>query len=114
MFQKKVRTDDEVRVHAVLIDLDRVKPVDGSPFCPCGSVMYKRKPGWSNRQLDWKQFGLMLDFILDDSIVDYHDLYYQVAFILSGGSKDKFISNLIASHHYYFYSLGDHLFHFCR
>ncbi len=53
----------------VLIDLDRSSIATDLFEYKCyfgKSVMYKADDGWTNSQLDWNQFGLLLYSLVND------------------------------------------------
>ena len=36
--------------------------------------MYKGNEGWLRENLDWKQLGLMINWLISDDCYDYHQL----------------------------------------
>ena len=65
--------------HAILIDLDRCSPVTEPAYSQetyyPSSTMYKScDEEWKVDQLDWLQFSLMVKFVQDRSITDYHSM----------------------------------------
>lgn len=60
--------------NAVLIDMDRSSPANGSysKYAQFGnSTMYPVHGIWTNTQIDWRQFGLLLYSIIEN-VDDYH------------------------------------------
>ncbi len=79
--------------HAVLIDLDRSIEVTSSLFGNYGSSqMYHRKNDvWVGENADWKQLSIMIHYILNEHIVDYHEIQ-----IFSDTYSDLFLYTLFS------------------
>ena len=77
-----------------MIDLDRHIAANqpANLALAYNSVMYKGKQGWLCNNLDWKQLGLMINWLItDDSVIsdDVYD-YHQV-----GCVDDPFLKSLL-------------------
>ncbi len=62
--------------HAILIDLDRSVEIRWSSFKDYGSSQMYRSENvlWVAENYDWKQLSILIHYILNEEIVDYHGI----------------------------------------
>ncbi len=79
--------------HVILIDLDRSDDITSSSFDNYGSSqMYQSENAlWVAENYDWKQLSILIHYILNEEIVDYHEIQ-----IFSDTYSDLFLYTLFS------------------